>query len=38
MTQCKCGGRITCHSDPDGPEEGRPWACDDCGRDVSSNG
>ena len=33
--RCTCGGTIRCHSDPDGEDEGRPWACDDCGRDVS---
>ena len=21
MTDCPCGGKITCHSDPDGPDE-----------------
>ena len=35
MTKCTCGGEIRCHSDPNGEDEGRPWACDDCGRDVS---
>ena len=33
--RCKCGGEIRCHRNPEGPDEGRPWACDDCGRDVS---
>ena len=28
-------GTITCHSNPDGEEEGRPWVCDNCGYDVS---
>lgn len=35
MIDCSCGGKITCHSNPDGPDEGRPWACDDCGKDIS---
>ena len=33
--RCKCGGEIRCHSHPEGPDEGRPWTSDDCGRDVS---
>jgi hypothetical protein len=34
--KCTCGkGYITCHSDPNSESEGRPWACDECGRDVS---
>jgi len=33
--ECKCGGNIRCCGPMDEDNEGRPWECDTCGRDVS---